>query len=168
MRRKRFILGKQKIQSLAVELAPLVIRAEVGCVIPALLEILIPRRPLLPVPSLLVCKFNRRQNRQPLDRQRNVRQVRNRAVPILKIESVEKLLRLLRADLPQRLLHRQRRPRVLRHGVGLNLRLHAKHGEHFGRRRFRRSLFDRCHGFCSRRPLRRAVSRATRACVGRC
>src|SRR5712691_1974116 len=108
VRRKSFVLGKEKIQRLAVELAGFVVGAEVGDVISALLEVLITSRTLLPIPSLLVSQLNCRQNREPLDRQRNMRQVGYRPVTVLEVESVEKLLRLLRADLAQRLLHRQR------------------------------------------------------------
>ena len=62
-----------------------------------------------------------------------MRQVRNRPVPILKIKSIEKLLGLLRADLHQRLAHRQRRPRVLRHRIRQHLRLRAVDSVDFGR-----------------------------------
>ncbi len=60
VRRKRLVLGEQKIQCLAVETSPLIIRPEIRRVIPTLLEVLIPRRPLLPIPALLVGQFNRR------------------------------------------------------------------------------------------------------------
>src|ERR1039458_10332549 len=51
---------------------------------------------------------------------------------VLKIESVEELLRFLAADLAQRLLHGQRRPRVLCHGVGKDLGIGPVDGADFG------------------------------------
>src|SRR5713101_9630211 len=102
VRRESFVLGKKKIQRLAIEFACLVVGTEVWDVVAALLEILIACGALLPIPALLVSQLNCCQNREPLDRQRNMRQVGNRAVAILKVKSIEKLLRLLRADLAQR------------------------------------------------------------------
>src|SRR5690348_5318231 len=59
---------------------------------------------------------------------------------ILKIKRIEEFLRLLCADFSQRLLHRKRRPRILRHRVGLDLRFGAENrvnlsGGGSGRRR---------------------------------
>ncbi len=58
-----------------------------------------------------------------------MRQIRNRTMSVLEVEGIEKLLRLLLVDLLQRLLHGQRRTRILRHGIGLDLRLHAVHSK---------------------------------------
>src|ERR1700682_5557964 len=77
--------------------------------------------------ALLVGDCNGRKNGQTFDGQRNMRQVGNGAMAVLKVESVEKLLRLLLADFPQRLFHRECRARVLGHGVGLDFRLDAVH-----------------------------------------
>ncbi len=48
---------------------------------------------------------------------------------VLEIEGIEELLRFLAADLAQRLLHRQRRARVLCHGVGENFGVGSMDGE---------------------------------------
>ncbi len=90
---------------------------QIGRVPPRPPKILVPRRALLPIPALLVLKHNRRQQAQPLHRHRDVRQIRNRPMPILKVERVQELLSLLRADLFQRLAQGQRRPRILRHRI---------------------------------------------------
>jgi len=130
---ERLVLGEKNFDRLAVE-------RPAGCVfkgrgkITALLEVLIARRPLLPIPALLVGDHDGRQDREFFNRQRHVRQIRNRTVPVLKVEGVEKLLRLLLADFAQRLFHRQRRARVLGHGIGLDLRFCAIHGVDFDRR----------------------------------
>src|SRR6202030_3391370 len=98
VRRERFILGEKKIQRLAVKLARLGIRTEVWDVVTAFLEILITRRAFLTIPALLVRQFNRCQDRKPFNRQRDMCKVSNRAMAVLKIKCIEKLLRLLRAD----------------------------------------------------------------------
>ncbi len=105
---ERVVLGEKKIQSFAVELAGYVVGAELGRVVAAPLEILVAGGALLAVPSLFVGQFDGGENREPLDRQRDMRQVGDGAVAILKVERVEKFLRLLRADFAQGLLHRQR------------------------------------------------------------
>ena len=71
-------------------------------------EILVPRRPLLAVPPLLIGDNDRRKNREFLDCQGNMRQIGNRTVPVLKIKRVKKLLGLLESDLSERFLHRKR------------------------------------------------------------
>src|SRR6185312_7352277 len=126
------VLGKQKLQCLDVELA-VVVAGELGNVEAALLEVLIACRTLLPIPALLVNEGNSRENREPLDGERNVREVGDRTMAVLEIESIEELLGLLLADLLQRFLHRERRARVLCHGIRLYLRLDAMHGKYFGR-----------------------------------
>ena len=54
---------------------------------------------------------------------------------VLKVEGVEKLLGLLLIQFSQRFFHRERRARVLGHGVGLHLRIGALHAKND---RFRR------------------------------
>ena len=56
-----------------------------------------------------------------------MRQVGNGTVAILKVKSIKKLLRFLLRNLAQRLLHRERRARILGHGIGLNLWFDAVH-----------------------------------------
>ena len=135
VQRKRVVLGKQEVHSLPIQLPPLIIRSEIRCVVPALAKVLITRRPLLPIPALLVGQFNRRQNRKPLDGQREMRQISNRAVAVLEVKSVEKLFRFLGADLAQGFLHRKGRAGIFGHGISLNFRLYAEHGKHFRGRR---------------------------------
>ena len=104
VRRECFVLRKKKIQCLAVELSRLVVGAEVGNVVAALLKILIARRALLTVPALFVGQFNRCKDRQSLDCQCDMCQISDRAVTVLKIKRIEKLFRFLRTDFAQRLL----------------------------------------------------------------
>ena len=61
-----------------------------------------------------------------------MRQVGDGAVPVLEVEGVEELLRLLVVDLLQRLAHRERRARILGHGVSLHLGLDTIDGEDVG------------------------------------
>src|SRR5580693_942602 len=70
-------------------------------------------------------------------------------MPVLEVERVEKLLSLLLADLLERLLHGERRARVLGHGIGLNFGLHAIHGVNLcGRCVGRRMVLIRCGRIC--------------------
>src|SRR6266853_5352934 len=59
-----------------------------------------------------------------------MREIGDRTMAVLKVKGVEKLFGLLLADLLERLLHGKRRARILGHGVGLNLRVHAVHGKY--------------------------------------
>ena len=93
-------------------------------------EILVPRRPLLAVPPLLVHQHDGRQQAQPLHGKGDVGQVGDRAVTVLKVECVEKLLGALGADLGQGFAHRQRGPGVLGHGKGQHFRVGAVDGEY--------------------------------------
>ena len=70
-------------------------------------EVLVARRALLTVPALLIHQFDRRQQTEALNRERNVCQIGDRAVAILEVEGVEKLFGPLGTDLRQRLLHRE-------------------------------------------------------------
>src|SRR3954465_10207387 len=117
--REGLILGKKKIDGGAIVAAGSGICSKVGNKVAALLEILVARGALLSVPALLIDENNRRQNRQLLNGKRQMRQIGNRAVSVLEIKCVEKLLSLLLADLLERLLHGQRRARILGHGIGL-------------------------------------------------
>ena len=54
---------------------------------------------------------------------------------ILEVEGVEKFLGFLLADLLERFLHRERRARVLCHGISLHLGLHPVYGIDLDRRR---------------------------------
>ena len=96
------------------------------------MKVLVARRTLLPVPALLIHQHNGRQQAQPFHRERDVRQVGNGAVAVLKIKGVQKLLGALGADLGQRLAHRQRGAGILGHGIGQNFRVGAMNGENFG------------------------------------
>ena len=138
--RKRFVFARRGPRSRGTVARARRSSREIGRVVAALLEILIARGALLAVPALLVGHVDRRQNREPLNRQRDVRQVGDGAMAVLKIKGIEKLLRLLRADLLERFFHGERRARILGHGIGLNLRLYAVHRENFGRRRRSRQL----------------------------
>src|SRR5580658_9146503 len=92
MRRERLVLGEEKIKRLTIERASFAVGAELRRVIAAFFEVLIAGRTLLPVPALLVGQLDSSENREPLYRQRDVRQVGNRAVTVLEVESVKKLL----------------------------------------------------------------------------
>ncbi len=104
--------------------------AESRRIVAALPEVLVARRALLPVPAGFVHHQRGRQQREPLNRHGDVRQIGNRAVSVLKVEGAEKLFRLLLVQLRQRLFHRQRGTGVLGHGIGLNLRLRAMDAIH--------------------------------------
>src|SRR6185312_16690157 len=75
--RRLFVLSEKRLDRLPIESRCSFIRSEVRCVIAALVKVLIARRSFLPIPTLLVSHLNRCQDRKPLDRQRDVRQVRN-------------------------------------------------------------------------------------------
>src|SRR5579859_7188746 len=64
---------------------------------------------------------DRRQNRDLLEPEHQVRQIGDRAVPILKVEGVEELLGLLGAQFLNALEHALARARVLGERVGLHL-----------------------------------------------
>ena len=84
-------------------------------------EVLVACRTLLAIPSLLVNQFDRSQQAEPLDREGDVGQVGDGAMPVLEVEGVEELFGALGADLGKRLLHRKRRAGVLGHRVSQNL-----------------------------------------------
>src|SRR5262249_26081096 len=102
----------------------------------ALLEILITGGALLPIPALLIGDRDCRQDGETLDGKCNVREISDGAMSILKVESIEKLLGILFADLLQRLLHGKRRARVFGHGVGLHLWVDTMDGEDIDLRSF--------------------------------
>src|SRR5262249_48037627 len=101
------------------------IAAEIWREIPTLVEVLIASRAFLTIPALFIGDRDGRQNRKPLNGESDVCEVGDRAMSVLEVKSIEEFFRFLLADLLQRFLHRKRRPGVLRHGVGLNLGLHA-------------------------------------------
>src|SRR5262249_20931117 len=101
------IFSEEKIHGRAVGgFAGFTTGAKIRNVITALLEILVARGALLSVPALLIHQNNRRQDRKLFHGKGHMRQVGDRAVAVLEIKSVEKLLGLLLADLLQRFLHR--------------------------------------------------------------
>ena len=71
-----FVLGKQKLQSLDIEIAILSV-GKLGRVEAALLEILVARRALLAIPALLIDQRDRREDREPFDGEWNMRQISN-------------------------------------------------------------------------------------------
>src|SRR6266849_4068553 len=116
----------RRVRSYASSIIP-----ETGRVVTALPEVLVASRALLAVPTLLVDNHDGGQDGEAFNSERNVGKVGNGAVPVLEIEGVEKLFGLLLSNFLQRLLHRERRARVLGHGIGLDLGLNAVNGEYF-------------------------------------
>ena len=106
---------------------------EIGYVVSALFKILIAGGALLAVPALLIGDRNGREYGELLYCDRDVGQIRNRAVAVLEVEGVEELFGLLRGDFLERLLHGQRRAGVLGHGIGLDFGLYAIDGKDFNR-----------------------------------
>ena len=102
------IRRKQSFNRFAVELGCVAVRAEVGHVPAALFEILVPCRPLLSVPSLLVDERDGGQQRQSLDGEGDMGQIGDRSMAVLEIECVEELFGALAADLLEGLLHGER------------------------------------------------------------
>ena len=99
---------------------------------PLFAKVLIARGTLLAIPALLVDQDDGGQQRQPLDGEGHVRQIRNRAVAILKVKRVEEMFGALAGDLAQRFLHRKRRAGVLRHGIGQDFGVGPMDGIDFG------------------------------------
>jgi hypothetical protein len=97
-----------------------------------LAEVLVAGRALLAVPALFVYQAYRCEQREALDGEGDVREVGDGAMAVLEVEGVEELLGALRADLGERLLHGERGARVLRHGVGEDLRVGAVDGVDVG------------------------------------
>src|SRR5205814_2544554 len=93
--RNRFVCGKEIRDSSLIKFATFVVLTEIRRVVAALQEILVAGRALLAVPSLLVGNDDGCEYRKPLNRQRNVREVSNGAVPVLEVKGVEEFLRLL-------------------------------------------------------------------------
>ena len=77
-------------------------------VVAALPEVLVARRALLAIPALLVGNDDGGEDGESLDGERDVGKVGDGAVPVLEVEGVEKLFRLLGRDFLQRLFHRER------------------------------------------------------------
>src|SRR5260370_28625240 len=90
-----------------------------------LAEWLVTRAALLAVPYWLVNHGHRGQDRDLFQPEDEVRQVGDRAMAVLEVEGVEKLLSLLGAQLLDRLEHALARPRILRERIRLNLRWYA-------------------------------------------
>src|SRR6202044_1227187 len=74
---------------------------------------------------------------QPLNRKWDMCKIRNRAMPILEVKRIQELLGPLRADLGKRLLHRQRRARILSHRIGQHFRVGSVNRINIGLIRFR-------------------------------
>ena len=92
--------AKQESMVSRYRCGPACICAEIRSEIAALLEILIAGGALLPVPALLVGdQDDRREDGKLFNGEGDVRKIGDRAVAVLEVESVEKLLRLLLADL---------------------------------------------------------------------
>ncbi len=125
-----FLVGcEQGFDGFAIESRRRIV-LKAGGKVAALSEILIASRALLPVPTLLVGHDNGGEDGEALDGERDVGEVGDGAVPVLEVESVEKFLRLLQRNFLQRLLHRERRTRILGHGVGLDLGFDAVNGKY--------------------------------------
>src|ERR1035438_2605 len=107
------ILGEEQVHGLAVEGTRPGIFRKVGNKVSALLEILIASGAFLAIPARLVHRYRRSKNRQSLDGKSQVRQIRDAAMSVLKIEGVEKLLGFLLIQLGQRFAHRKCRARIL-------------------------------------------------------
>ena len=127
------VLGKEEIDGFAIQLARRVIVAKIGNEVAALLEILVARRALLPVPARLVDHDGGRQDRQLLDGKGEVRQIGDAAMAVLKIKRVEELLGLLFVELGQRLAQRKRGPRILRHAIGQHFGIGSMNRINIGR-----------------------------------
>ena len=106
--------------------------AEVGREPAGAAEVLVARGAFLAVPALLVDQRDGGEQAEALDGEGNVREVGDGAMAVLEVEGVEELLGALRADLGQRLLHGERGARVLRHGVGQDLRVGSVDGVDVG------------------------------------
>src|SRR5205814_9163410 len=90
----------------------------------------------LAIPDGFVDDGYRRQDRDLLQPKNQVREIGNRAVAVLEVESVEELLGLLSAELADGFEHSLARARVLCQRVRLNLGRYASHRVHpTGRRR---------------------------------
>src|SRR5260370_14526504 len=122
--------GREVLAAPCVVCSFCVVSTKVRNVVTALLEILVTSRALLAIPALLVDEDDGRKNGKLLNRQRDMRKIGNGAVPVLEVEGVKKLLRLLLADLAKRLLHGECGSRILGHGVSLDLGVHAMDGKH--------------------------------------
>ena len=120
------------IDGFAIERASRGIVPKIGNEIAAFLEVLIAGGTLLPVPAGLVDHHGGRQDRKPFNGESQVREVRNAAVAVLEIESVEELLGLLLVQFGERFAHGKRRARVLRHTVGLDLGIGSMNGIDLG------------------------------------
>ena len=70
---KRFVFGKQTVDCFAIQRPGLIVSPEIRGVVSAFLEILVARRALLPIPSLLVGYGNRCEDGKLFDRQSDVR-----------------------------------------------------------------------------------------------
>jgi len=123
---------EQMLDGPGVEMRGLGMLAEIGEKPARFHKVLVARRALLAVPALLVHQHNGRQQAQPLHGKGHVRQVGNRAMPVLKIKGVQKLLGALRADLCQRLAHRERGAGILGHGIRQDLGVGAVDGVDIG------------------------------------
>src|SRR4051812_14809418 len=102
--RNAVVFAKQKLRGFGVNTARALV-SEFWHEVAALTKILITSGALLPIPALLVNKDDGRKNRQPLDGERNVCQISNRAVAVLEVKRVKEFFRFLAADLLQRLFH---------------------------------------------------------------
>ena len=93
--------AKKCLNACTIGRFPNVSGTEIGQIPATFAEVLVPSRPLLPVPSLLVDQDNCCQQGQPFDGEGDVRQVGYRSMAILKIERVQELLGALTTDFAQ-------------------------------------------------------------------
>ena len=121
------VLSKQKFSRGLEELLRLGIACQSRRIVAGTGEVLISGRSFLPIPTLFVHHCDSCQQREPLQGEGDMCQIGDGTVAVLKIEGVEKLLRLLLVELGQRLLHGKRGSRVFGHRVGLHFRLDAIH-----------------------------------------
>src|SRR5208283_4072924 len=93
--RNCFVSREQRLDGLAIKSLRGSVTLKTGRVVTAFPEVLIASRALLAIPALLVGDHDGGKDGKALDGQRDVGQVGDRAVPVLKVEGVEKFFRLL-------------------------------------------------------------------------
>jgi hypothetical protein len=86
-----FVGGEQALDGFSIENLRGDVRLKTRSVVTALAEVLVARGAFLAVPALFVGDNDGGKDGEALDGERNVGQVGNGAVPVLKVESVKKL-----------------------------------------------------------------------------
>src|ERR1019366_837356 len=102
------IFGEQEVDGLAVQGARAGILRKIGNKISALLEILIAGGAFLSVPAWFVDDYGGGKNRQSFDGKSQVRQIRDAAMSVLKIEGIKELFGPLLIQFSQRFPHGER------------------------------------------------------------